>query len=111
MNPTAPPPAPVPRVLQPTEIVGRMAQCPGWTLDGDGPSVAIRRTARFEDFPRAMAFANAVAYACQRLGHPPSLEIEATACTVRFRTPSAGGITAADFAAAAQVDLLLAEPA
>jgi 4a-hydroxytetrahydrobiopterin dehydratase len=103
------PPAPAARALQPTEIVGRLAQHPGWMLDGDGETVAIRRIVRCEDFHHAMAFANAVAYIAHRLRHPPALQVAATECTVRFRTAAARGLTAADFAAAAQVDLLLAE--
>jgi 4a-hydroxytetrahydrobiopterin dehydratase len=111
MTQPALPSASAARVLQPTEIVGRLAQHPGWVLDGDGDTVAIRRTVRFEDFHRTMSFVNAVAFIAHRLGHPPTLEVAATTCTVRFGTAGARGITAADFSAAAQVDLLLAEPA
>ncbi|MDE2617864.1 MAG: 4a-hydroxytetrahydrobiopterin dehydratase [Burkholderiales bacterium] len=100
------PQAPARRALGPTEIVTQLAQHPGWTLQGDGPELAISRRYEFGNFHEVMAFANAVAWIAQQRDHHPDLLLNYRHCTVSWRTHDAGGITRIDFDCAAQVDAL-----
>jgi 4a-hydroxytetrahydrobiopterin dehydratase len=97
---------PAPRALGPTELVTQLSQLPGWTLQGDGPELAIARRYEFANFHEVMAFANAVAWLAQQRDHHPELLLSYRHCTVSWRSHDAGGITRSDFDCAAQVDAL-----
>lgn len=99
-------PAPARRALGPTELVTQLSQLPGWTLQGDGPELAIARRYAFANFHEVMAFANAVAWLAQQRDHHPELLLSYRHCTVSWRSHDAGGITRSDFDCAAQVDAL-----
>ena len=79
---------------------------PGWRRGMDGPAAAIEKTWRFTDFAAAMAFAGRVAELAERLNHHPTLVVGWGVCTVRWSTHDTGGLTAHDFDAARQTDLL-----
>lgn len=95
------------RALSPTEIVTRLAQHPGWTLDGDGDQVAIARSFRFSNYHETLAFVNAVAFIAHVEDHHPEMSVFYNRCVVRFNTHDVGGISATDFDCAAKIDALL----
>lgn len=99
---------PVNTALGATQIIAKLAQLEGWQLHGDGAEVAIEKTYRFDSYALALAFTNAVAFIAQRRDHHPDLLLRPRACSVRFRSHDAQGISQQDFACAAQVDALLA---
>ena len=75
-----------------------------WAIVEDGK--ALKRSFRFEDFYRTMAFANAVAWIANAEDHHPDLELGYNYCRVRFSTHSIGGLSENDFICAAKVDAL-----
>ena len=97
---------PARRALGPTELVTQLSQLPGWTLQGDGPELAIARRYEFAHFHEVMAFANAVAWIAQGRDHHPDMQLGYRFCTVAWRTHDAGSITRIDFECAAQIDAL-----
>ena len=69
-----------------------MSEPAGWSeVDG-----ALEREFRFESFPAAIAFVNAVARIAERENHHPDIAIAYRTVTLRFRTHSAGAITDRD---------------
>jgi 4a-hydroxytetrahydrobiopterin dehydratase len=75
----------------------------GWQrIDG-----ALQKSFAFPDFHHTMAFVNALAWIAHRSDHHPDLALHYGRCVVRYSTHDAAGITALDFACAAQVDALL----
>jgi 4a-hydroxytetrahydrobiopterin dehydratase len=96
------------RALSATEVVASLARIEGWKLDGDGPSVAIEKTFRFNNYFETLAFVNALAMIAHRQDHHPELSVHYNRCTVRFNTHDVGGISATDFECAAQIDAVLA---
>lgn len=93
--------------LNAIQIVTRLAQLDGWQLHGDGTDVAIEKTYRFGNYLQTISFVNAVAFSAERFDHHPELLVQYQACSVRFRTHDAQGITVLDFESAARVDALL----
>lgn len=84
-------------------IAGHLAQVPGWALvDG-----AIEKTYTFTDYPRTLAFVNALGWVAEREDHHPDLLVRWGRCTVRFNTHSVGGISLNDFICAAKADALV----
>ena len=79
---------------------------PGWRSTLEGSAAAIEKTWRFTDFAAAMAFAGHVAALADRLNHHPTLTVGWGVCGVRWTTHDSGGLTARDFDAARQTDLL-----
>ncbi len=74
---------------------------------GDGADLAIEKTFPFPGYLQTMAFANAVAFIAESSEHYPELLVQSQQCSVRWNTREVQGISAADFACAAQVDALL----
>jgi len=95
------------RALSATEIVSGLAQLEGWTLQGEGPELAIAKAFVFADFYETMAFVNAVAFAAHTSDHHPALEITYKRCVVKFNTHDVGGISNTDFECANTIDALL----
>jgi 4a-hydroxytetrahydrobiopterin dehydratase len=58
------------------------------------------------DFRHAMLYVGAVAYLAEAANHHPDIGISWNRVTLALSTHSAGGLTAADFALAAQISAL-----
>ena len=87
------------RLLTDDEIADRLAGCAGWERDGD----QITRTVTLGDFRSAMLYVGAVAHLAESANHHPDIAISWNRVTLTLSTHSAGGLTDADFALAAQV--------
>jgi 4a-hydroxytetrahydrobiopterin dehydratase len=94
------------RALSATEIVAKLVDIPGWTLDGDGARVAIQKTFRFANYLETMSFVNAVAFIAERHDHHPDMSVHYNRCVVRFNTHDVNGISITDIECAAEVDAL-----
>ena len=99
---------PVRRALTATQVVAKLAQLEGWTLNGDGAAVVIEKTYTFANYYETLAFVNAVAFIAHMQDHHPALLVHFNRCVVRFNTHDVGGISITDFDCAARVDALLA---
>jgi 4a-hydroxytetrahydrobiopterin dehydratase len=74
-----------------------------WSREGS----VIAREWTFADFSAAIAFVNRVAELAEAAGHHPDILLHSwNKVRLELSTHSAGGLTAADFALAAQVDRL-----
>ena len=96
------------RALTATEIVSQLAQREGWTLSGEGPTLAIEKTFQFANYYETIAFVNALAFTAHVTDHHPELTVGYNRCLVRFNTHDVGGISGTDFECAAAADALLA---
>ena len=86
------------------EIAQRLSGAPGWQL-GQGSS--IERELAFADFAAAVAFVNEVARVAEAANHHPDIYLHGyNKVRLALSTHSAGGLTDADFALAAQIDAL-----
>lgn len=101
-------PAPTRHALTATKVVANLAQLEGWTLTGDGATVAIEKTFTFANYYETIAFVNAVAFIAHAQNHHPDLSVQFKRCVVRFNTHDVGGISMTDFDGATRVDALLA---
>lgn len=90
--------------LSETEVAKRLAELNGWQLR-DG---AIRRRFCFKGFAKAVEMANLAAWLGNKQGHHPDICFGWGYCEVAFTTHDAGGLTEADFTAAAKLDALVA---
>ena len=95
------------RALSATEIVSALAKLEGWTLQGEGPAIAIAKTFSFANYYQTMAFVNAVAFVAHVRDHHPDLSVSFNRCAVRFNTHDVGGISSTDFDCAQAIDALL----
>ena len=69
---------------------------------------AIVRDLRFRDFAAAIAFINRVAERAEEAGHHPNILVHGwNKVRLTLSTHSEGGLTAADFALAEQLDALI----
>jgi 4a-hydroxytetrahydrobiopterin dehydratase len=96
------------RALTATEIVASLAKLEGWSLTGDGPTLAIEKTFTFKNYYQTIAFVNAVAFIAHVQDHHPDLSVSYSRCAVRFNTHDVGGISVTDFDCATQIDALVA---
>lgn len=96
------------RALTATEIVSQLAKLEGWTLSGEGPTLAIEKAYHFANYYQTMAFVNALAFVAHVADHHPDLKVSYNRCVVRFNTHDVNGISGTDFACAASADALLA---
>ena len=96
------------RALSATEIVSGLARLEGWTLQGEGPSLAITKSFDFENYYQTLAFVNAVAFIAHTQDHHPELTVGYNRCVVRWNTHDVGGLSETDFGCAERVDALLA---
>ena len=89
-------------LLTDEDVDSRLAGSP-WARRGD----RIVREATFADFAAAIAFVNAVAAAAEAVDHHPDILVhDYKAVRLELSTHSAGGLTEADLALAAQIDAL-----
>lgn len=98
------------RALSATEIVANLAKLEGWTLSGDGDSLAIEKPFGFANYYQTIAFVNAVAFIAHAQDHQPELVVQQRQCLIRWRTDDVHGISLADFECARRVDALQPEP-
>ena len=96
------------KALTATEVVAKLAQLEGWSLHGDGASVAIEKTYRFANYFETVAFVNAVAFVAHAEDHHPDLSVHYDRCVVRLNTHDVGGLSSSDFECATRFDALLA---
>ena len=89
--------------LTQTEITQCLAQTPGWRQDGD----AIVRMIALPTFPAALVFTSAVGHLAERANHHPDILIQYRKVTLTLSTHDAGGLTAKDFALAAEINSLV----
>jgi len=94
--------------LNATAVVANLAKLEGWTLNGDGPEVAIEKAYSFDNYYQTMAFVNAVAFIAHAQDHHPHLSVQFKRCVVRFNTHDVAGLSLKDFDCAARVDALSA---
>lgn len=83
----------------------RLETLDGWSFAPDGKG--ITRRFDFKGFARAVEMANLAAWLGNRLNHHPDVCFGWGYCRVTFTTHEAGGLTDADFAAAARLDELV----
>lgn len=91
--------------LSPEKAQEFLARIPGWELSADGHWIS--RRFEFNNYYETMAFVNAIAWVAHREDHHPDLEVGFSACTVRYTTHAARGLTENDFICAAKVNQLL----
>ena len=77
----------------------------GWILVENGQ--AMRKSFKFDDYYRTMAFVNALAFVAHREDHHPDLSVHFNRVEVRFSTHDVGGLSTNDFICAAKAEQLL----
>ena len=82
------------------EIEAKLAGLEGCERSGEAIVKAFKRG----DFVGSVKFVDALVAPAEALGHHPDLEISWDTVTVTISTHSEGGLTAADFELAAQID-------
>ena len=87
-------------LLEDSEIEAKLGELEGWSRDGD----AITKTFECEDFVGSVKFVDALVAPAEAMGHHPDVAISWDTVTVTISTHSEGGLTAADFELAAQID-------
>lgn len=90
------------QTISDAEIATALDDLPLWQRDGD----VIRRVFDRGDFTGAVEFLNAILPLAELAGHHPDVEISWKDVTISLTTHSAGGLTAADFELARQIDLV-----
>ena len=94
---------PTPATLAEHEITSHLAALPHWRLSGD----AITRTLIFTGFPEAVAFVTRLVEPAEAMQHHPDVDVRYNRVIITLSTHDAGGLTASDFALAAQIDALM----
>ena len=89
-------------LLTEAEIIAALSQARDWEQAGD----SIVRSITLGDFRDAIIYVGAVAQLAQAANHHPDIAISWNKVTLTLSTHSAGGLTAADFALAAQISAL-----
>jgi 4a-hydroxytetrahydrobiopterin dehydratase len=82
------------------EIEAKLAELDGWERAGE----AIVKEFKRGDFVGSVKFVDALAPPAEAMGHHPDLQISWDTVTVTISTHSEGGLTAADFELAAQIE-------
>lgn len=83
----------------------RLADVPGWSIDG----AALTRTFTFKNYYRTTAFVNAVAWIAHTEDHHPDITFGYKTCAIRYTTHSIGGLSENDFICAEKINQLVAE--
>lgn len=89
-------------LLDDDQVAEALTRLEGWTRVGD----EIRRTFELADFKGSVELVNRVLPIAERRNHHPDLEISWNEVTVKISTHSEGGLTAADFELAGELDAL-----
>ncbi|GAB2503058.1 4a-hydroxytetrahydrobiopterin dehydratase [Arenimonas alkanexedens] len=90
--------------LSPADVKAFLGHLPGWELIDDG--AAVRKTFRFDDYYKTMAFVNALAYVAHAQDHHPDLGVHYDRAVVRYSTHDVGGLSVNDFICAAKAEQL-----
>jgi 4a-hydroxytetrahydrobiopterin dehydratase len=90
--------------LTDAEIAAGLARLPGWAREGN----AIAKSWMFGAFADGVRFVDRVAVAADAADHHPDIDIRWTTVRMSLSTHSKGGLTARDFALAAEIDRLAA---
>jgi 4a-hydroxytetrahydrobiopterin dehydratase len=90
--------------LPAADVKALLTALPGWELVEDG--AAIRKTFRFPDYYRTMAFVNALAFVAHAQDHHPDLGVHYDRAVVRYSTHDVGGLSTNDFICAAKAEQL-----
>ena len=88
--------------LSAEEVTAHLADCPGWSADGD----SIARTYVLPTFADAIAFVTRLAFDAEAADHHPGLQVNYRKVIVSWSTHSAGGLTEKDFNGARQSDMI-----
>lgn len=91
-----------PHRLADAEIATRLATLPQWTLAGG----KLHRELRFATFVEAFACMAAVALVAERMNHHPEWSNVYNRIVIDLTTHDAQGLTALDFALAAEIERL-----
>jgi 4a-hydroxytetrahydrobiopterin dehydratase len=89
-------------LLSDSEVEAKLVELPGWARSG----AAIAKEFERDDFVGAVKFVDSLVGPAEGMNHHPDLEISWATVKVTISTHSEGGLTAADFALAAQIDAL-----
>jgi 4a-hydroxytetrahydrobiopterin dehydratase len=90
--------------LDEQQLIVAFSRLGGWILDGD----VIEKPVEFADFAAAIAYVNQVAELAEAANHHPDILVTRWRFVVlRLTTHSAGGLSAADFALAEQINALI----
>ncbi len=84
------------------EVEARLARLEGWTLEGE----AIVKELGVGDFAGSVELVNRLLPIAEQMNHHPDLSISWGTVRVTITTHSEGGLTAADFELAQQIDAL-----
>jgi 4a-hydroxytetrahydrobiopterin dehydratase len=88
--------------LSEPEIVGQMPAAKGWDRLGD----MLVRTWQFASSRRALEFVNQAAALAERADHHFDITLSYRTVRIELSTHAAGGLTAADFKMAAELNAL-----
>lgn len=89
-------------VLSETEIQTKVADLPGWVVEGQ----ELKRSFKFKNFIEAVDFVNQLVEPAEALAHHPDLEVGYGRVSVSLSTHDAGGLTDLDFALAEKISQL-----
>jgi 4a-hydroxytetrahydrobiopterin dehydratase len=89
-------------LLNDSAVEAKLAGLPGWARVGD----AIEKEFDRGDFVGSAAFVSSLVEPAEAMSHHPDLEISWATVKVTISTHSEGGLTAADFELAANIDAL-----
>jgi 4a-hydroxytetrahydrobiopterin dehydratase len=84
-------------------IAAQLDTLSGWERQGE----MIVKTYKLPGFPAAIAFVTHVGFLAEAAGHHPDIDIRYNKVTLALTTHDSGGLTAKDFALAAQADELM----
>ena len=87
-------------LLSNAEVEARLAELAGWRREGDSIVKSFDRG----DFVGSVRFVEGLVEPAEAMGHHPDLEISWSEVKVAISTHSEGGLTAADFELAAEID-------
>ena len=90
-------------VLSDAEVQQALQQLPGWTKSGK----AIARVFQFDNFVRAMEFANHIGEAAEAVNHHPDILISYNKVTLTLISHDSGGVTQRDVRMAGKINELL----
>jgi len=89
-------------LLNDEQITERLGTLNGWERRGD----EIVREFELEDFVGSVRFVDSLVAPAERLGHHPDLKVSWNKVEVAITNHAEGGITAADFELAGEIDRL-----
>lgn len=89
-----------PSRLSDAEILAGLSSLAGWSRAGE----TITKTFTFSGFPDAVAFVTRLVEPAERLEHHPDIDLRYNRVIVVLSTHDQGGLTAADFTLAAEIE-------